>query len=64
MILHINPFYTVAMICGVACILALLAGLVIIDWEMVYLRWRGRQIAKHREEPPEWADKNRWEQSK
>lgn len=64
MIAHISPLYTVAQICAVACIITLLVGVVTIDWEMVYLRWKGKQIARKREERPEWADTDWWEESK
>lgn len=64
MINHISPFYTVAVICAVACVITLLAGVCMVDWEMVYLRWKGKQIARRREECPDWADEDRWEQSR
>ena len=64
MIAHISPLYIVAQVCAVACIITLLAGLVITDWEMVLLRWKSKQSARRREERPEWADEERWEQSK
>lgn len=64
MIEHINPFYTVAGICAIACVLVLLIGVVITDWEMIYLRWKGKQIARRREERPEWADPDKWEESR
>ena len=64
MIAHISPLYIVAQICAVACIITLLAGLVITDWEMVLLRWKSKQIARKREERPEWADEERWKRSK
>ena len=64
MIAHINPLYTVAQICAVALIAVLLVGVVMTDWEMVYLRYRGKKIAKKRETRPDWADEERWEQSK
>ena len=67
MILHLNPFYTVAMICAVACVIVLIAGICLVDWEAVYLQHRSRQYRRQYEKQKQqydWIDFDRWEESK
>ena len=67
MIAHINPLYTVAQICAVACVIALVIGLVLVDWEMILLRHRSRKYRKLYERQKydtDWIDMNKWEESR
>ena len=67
MIAHINPLYTVAQICAVACVIVLVAGIVMVDWEMVWLNYRSRQYRKQYEKQRQqydWIDPDKWEESK
>ena len=64
MIQHINPLYTVAQICAVACIIVLVIGIVITDWDMVMLRWKSRKLRKQYERQKyDWVDPQKWEES-
>ena len=67
MINHISPFYTVALICAVACIIVLIVGICMIDWEMVYLQHRSKKYRRQAERnkyDTEWIDREKWEQSR
>lgn len=69
MINHISPFYTVALICAIACVIVLIVGIYLIDWEMVYLQHMSRKYRKQAEknkyaDEPEWIDFDKWEESK
>ena len=69
MMAHINPLYTIAQICAVACIVVLVVGIVLTDWEMVYLRMKGKRYRRrfekqNREFNPEWMDAKSWEETK
>ena len=64
MIQHINPLYTVAQICAVACIIVLVIGIVITDWDMVLLRMKSRRYRKlHERQKYDWIDVDKWEES-
>jgi hypothetical protein len=67
MMMHINPLYTVAQICAVACVIALIIGICLMDWEMVFLQFRSRQYRKQYEKQRQqydWIDVDKWEESK
>ena len=67
MMAHINPLYTVAQICAVACVIALVIGLVLVDWEMILLQHRSRKYRRLYEKQKydtDWIDMNKWEESK
>ena len=66
MIQHINPLYTVAQICAVACIIVLVIGIVITDWDMVMLRWKSRRYRKLHERQKydeDWIDVDKLDES-
>ena len=67
MINHISPFYSIAAVCAVLCVIVLIIGICMIDWEMVYLRHRSRQYRKQVEKnryDADWIDFDKWEESK
>lgn len=67
MINHISPFYSIAAVCAVLCVIVLIIGICLIDWEMVYLRHRSRQYRRQAEKnryDTDWIDFDKWGESK
>ena len=61
MIEHINPLYTVAMICAVALILVILAGFALVDWQSIWTGINGKDEEEFNEE---WMDYESWKKTK
>ena len=59
MIIHINPLYTVAMICAVAAVLVLIVGVFI-----AFRVMRAEQGIIDQEDFDEWMDEKSWEETK
>lgn len=67
MINHISPLYTVAEICSVMLIIVLLVGICLVDWQMIYLKFKSRRYRRQSERNKydlEWIDPDKCEESR